>query len=261
MALAAWGLVATLAAAAGPGAQLAIVIDDLGYDPGAARRVAALAGPLTAGILPDTPASRTTATLARAAGHEVLVHLPMQSREPPELGRIALTLGQDELTVTRSLDDALTAVPGARGLSNHMGSALTADTGAMRTLMLSLHMRGALYFLDSRTDPGSVAERTACEYGVPFVRRDVFLDHDPDPAAIAAALAHAAGLARTRGHAVAIGHPYPATLAVLEARLPELTGAGVTLVPVSALVTDPAEVDPWPTCSSRSPPVAKKSRP
>jgi hypothetical protein len=35
---------------------------------------------------------------------------------------------------------------------------------------------------------------------------------------------------------VALGHPYPATLAVLERELPRLTERGVTLVPVGDLV-------------------------
>ena len=38
------------------------------------------------------------------------------------------------------------------------------------------------------------------------------------------------------GQAVAIGHPYPETMALLEQALPELMAEGFELVPVSELV-------------------------
>jgi polysaccharide deacetylase 2 family uncharacterized protein YibQ len=41
--------------------------------------------------------------------------------------------------------------------------------------------------------------------------------------------------ARAEGFAVALGHPYPATLAVLERELPKLAQRGVQLVNVSEL--------------------------
>jgi polysaccharide deacetylase 2 family uncharacterized protein YibQ len=43
-------------------------------------------------------------------------------------------------------------------------------------------------------------------------------------------------LARKYGSAVAIGHPHPQTLALLERRLPSLRGKGVRLLPVAELI-------------------------
>ena len=42
-----------------------------------------------------------------------------------------------------------------------------------------------LFFLDSKTSPESVAAEIASRLQVPFAERSVFLDHDPEPAAVA----------------------------------------------------------------------------
>jgi polysaccharide deacetylase 2 family uncharacterized protein YibQ len=76
----------------------------------------------------------------------------------------------------------------------------------------------------------------AREYGVPALRRDVFLDADPAPGAIEAQWQRLLARARTQGAAVGIGHPYAATLALLERELPALAASGVVLVPLSALL-------------------------
>jgi len=55
-------------------------------------------------------------------------------------------------------------------------------------------------------------------------------------AAVRGQLAELGRRAREEGAAVAIGHPYPATLAVLEAELPGLAAKGVRLVRVGELV-------------------------
>jgi polysaccharide deacetylase 2 family uncharacterized protein YibQ len=76
----------------------------------------------------------------------------------------------------------------------------------------------------------------ARDYGVPALRRDVFLDADPAPAAIEAQWRRLLARARAHGTAIGIGHPHAATLALLERELPELAASGVALVPLSALL-------------------------
>jgi len=91
-------------------------------------------------------------------------------------------------------------------------------------------------FLDSRTTPTSVGIRLAAGYRVPHAARDVFLDDDQAPAAIAKQLARVEQLARQHGSAIAIGHPHDATINALETWLPTLAAKGFALVPISAVV-------------------------
>ena len=82
----------------------------------------------------------------------------------------------------------------------------------------------------------SVALQIANEAGVDAVKRDVFLDPDPAPETVAREFERLKRLARQRGSALAIGHPYPATLDLLERELPKLADEGIELVNVSELV-------------------------
>jgi polysaccharide deacetylase 2 family uncharacterized protein YibQ len=121
------------------------------------------------------------------------------------------------------------------GINNHMGSKFTSDAHSMTPVMEELRARG-LVFLDSRTSPSSAGIRLAVAYGVPHAARDVFLDDDQAPTAIAKQLARLEQVARQQGSAIAIGHPHDATIAALRAWLPQVAGKGLALVPVSAVV-------------------------
>jgi polysaccharide deacetylase 2 family uncharacterized protein YibQ len=79
------------------------------------------------------------------------------------------------------------------------------------------------------------------ELGVPSAERQVFLDNDRSPKEIQAQIQRLLTLARQRGSAIAIGHPYPATLAVLAQEIPRVRAAGFELVPVSYLLDQPGE--------------------
>jgi polysaccharide deacetylase 2 family uncharacterized protein YibQ len=75
--------------------------------------------------------------------------------------------------------------------------------------------------------------------GVPALRRDVFLDGDPAPDAIAREWQRLLARARERGFAIGIGHPRAATLDFLEREVAALQHAGVELVPLGALLPEP----------------------
>lgn len=225
--------------------RIAIIIDDLGHHLATGRRAVALPGPVVCAVLPHTPAGAALAALARQSGKEVLLHLPLQAVDPgnaAEPGGITLDMGRRHLA--DALADGLASVPYAVGINSHRGSLLTRHPGHMGWLMEEIGRRG-LFFIDSYTTHRSVALMIAREAGVPSTRRDVFLDADPAPERIGAEFERLESIARQRGTAVAIGHPYPATLDFLEARLPDLAADGIELVALGELLrTPPAPAAP-----------------
>lgn len=216
--------------------RIAIIIDDLGYQLAAGRRAIALPGPVSFAILPHAPRAEILARAANAEGKEILVHLPMQAAADRSPGEPGLTLDMSREQFRTTIDKAIDAVPFAIGFNNHRGSLITRHPGHMRWLMEELGLRERLFFVDSFTTHHSVALQVAAESGVRAIRRDVFLDADPQPETIRAEFERLKSLARKRGTAVAIGHPYEVTLAFLESELPKLAAEGYELVPISALI-------------------------
>jgi len=209
--------------------RITIIIDDLGYALRAGQRAVNLPGPVVYAVLPQTPRAGTLAEYANARGKEVLLHLPLQSMDPTlaaEPGGITLDMSRKNFAAV--LAENLDTVPFAVGVNGHRGSLLTRHPGHMRWLMEELQPRG-LFFVDSYTTEHSVALTIAWENGIPATRRDVFLDTDPAPAAIAGQFERLKRLARAHGSALGIGHPYPGTLDYLERELPRLEAQGFVL--------------------------------
>jgi uncharacterized protein len=216
--------------------RIAIVIDDLGNDRNAVERIARWPYPVAGAVLPALPGSGDAARRLTDSGKEVLLHLPMEPDGYPEVRPgpgVVLRSDTDE-RITQIVSDDLASVPGAVGVNNHMGSAATADPRVMRAVVRVLGQRG-LFLLDSRTTESTVARRVADEAALPAVSRRVFLDAVTTDRAIERAYRELLAKARQDGSAVAIGHPHPATLALLERELPRLAQQGVALVPVSRL--------------------------
>jgi polysaccharide deacetylase 2 family uncharacterized protein YibQ len=218
--------------------RIALIIDDLGHVGQVGQRVVALTGPVACSILPHTPYGSSIARQAYVAGKEVLLHLPLQSiDEYVSTGFGTIKIDTTEPQLIRILEADIGSIPHIVGINNHMGSLLTQHPGHMNWLMSALKARGNLFFVDSYTSDASVALQIAIEHGVPATRRDVFLDNVPTRTAIDKEFKRLKRLARTRGSAVAIGHPYPETLSYLERVLPGLASEGIDLVTIKELLS------------------------
>ncbi len=219
------------------GGLVALVIDDLGMDRQHTAEAIALPSAVTLAFLPYAPAVAEQVAEARARGHEILVHLPMEPAGRAYPGPMALTAALDRHRFLTRLSWNLTRFDGYVGVNNHMGSRLTADRRAMRWLMRDLKARGLL-FLDSRTTPATVAAEVAAEEGVPYAVRRVFVDHERGPRALQAAYARIRRLAR-KEPVVAIGHPHRRTLAHIRRWLDRAARDGLVYVPISTVVRVP----------------------
>ncbi len=233
--LPAWRKYAAVAPAFDGRPLVAVVIDDLGIDRKRSARAVALPGPLTLSWLPYAVDVGRQAAAGRAAGHEILLHTPMQPQGHENPGPNALTVDLSSEEIRRRLSADLALLPEAVGINHHRGSRFTRDRRGMEAVIEELKGRGLL-FLDSRTIGGSVAADVAREDGVPFAVRDVFLDDTATVDYVRRQLAEVEAVARRRGVAVAIGHPHDGTLEALEPWLRGLAARGFVLAPISAVV-------------------------
>jgi len=215
---------------------VAIIIDDMGYDKKIAKKLSNLNAMLTFSILPGSPFQKSIARLARDKGFGIMLHLPMEPVEYPDVnpgpGTLLTSMTPDQLT--RQLEKDLDAVPFIKGVNNHMGSKMTAESSQMYQIFSILKKRG-LYFVDSRTTAETLCKPSARLFQIPFAQRDVFLDHLVKVEFIRKQLKELVQIAQRNGYAVGIGHPHSLTYQVLHEMLPDLQKK-IRLVPASEIV-------------------------
>ena len=214
---------------------IAIVIDDLGNDAQATRQAIALPRAVTLSFLPYPDSTPELAREAVRAGHQVLVHVPMEPEGSDDPGPMALRTDLTAPEIVRRLDWDFARVPGFAGINNHMGSKFTADAAALTPVIQELSRRH-VFFFDSRTTAQSQVVELARRFGVPSAARDVFLDDANSQTTVDGQLALLERRAYQEGSAIGIGHPHPETLAALKAWFEGAAVQGFALVPLGAAI-------------------------
>jgi len=216
--------------------KVAIIIDDIGYDPSPVAKILTLDAPVTLAILPHCPYSFESAMKAHNAGKEVMLHLPMEPCNYPEKnpGDGALLTDMSAADICRQLERNLTSVPYARGVNNHMGSKFMQDEEKLEVVFRKLQ-RNNLFFIDSYTTNGTKGKQIAGRLGLKFAGRDVFIDNNSnftDTLAIFQTMIDK----RNNWHTlIFIGHPYESTVRALTKAIPMLRTHNIDIVTVSEL--------------------------
>ncbi len=195
--------------------KIAIVIDDLGIDKKLTLEVINLEPPLTLSFLAYAKDIRIQAEKARKRGHEILLHVPMEPESniiDPGPNVLLSGLPEDELLTLLRWN--LEQLNNYIGINNHMGSRFTSNLESMRVVMKELKQRNLL-FLDSLTTNKSTGHIAASEFKVPFITRNIFLDHKDELKIIKQQLVNLKKIARLQGYAIAIGHPRKNTIQAL----------------------------------------------
>jgi polysaccharide deacetylase 2 family uncharacterized protein YibQ len=214
---------------------IAVVLDDVGVARSHAELAIDLPGVITLSFMTYADGVADMAARARAKGHELMLHVPMEPLgHEIDAGPHVLTVGASDSELLKRLAWGLGRFPGYIGINNHMGSRFTQDERGMQVVLAELKRRNLL-FLDSRTISNTVGDKLATRMGVPHVMRDVFLDNEMDEAAVIKQLMQAERVAASKGQAIAIGHPHPATIAAIRAWMPKAEARGFVIVPLSAV--------------------------
>ncbi len=216
---------------------IAIIIDDLGYQWKNGLRSIQLEGDYTLAILPFSPYARQMAQKAAQQGKEVMLHAPMEPISAHTWHEHqGLHNKMNQVEFEHMLSRMLEEVPDAKGINNHMGSALTQNKEIMGWLMEEVSARG-LYFVDSRTTPLTKAYSAAQDSQVPSLKRDIFIDNIRTPEAIERQFNKLLKVAHKQGSAIAICHPYPETIAFLERADLKIKQSNSRLVSISDLLS------------------------
>ncbi|MFZ3047690.1 MAG: divergent polysaccharide deacetylase family protein [Desulfatirhabdiaceae bacterium] len=216
--------------------RAAIIIDDMGYDIQIAKRLIQIDSAITWSVLPGSPFQKQIVQMASEANVELMLHLPMEPREFPQInpgpGALLSTMIPDQLIA--QLNSDLDAVDHIRGVNNHMGSRLAELSPQMDQVLSTIKLRN-LFFIDSLTTSGSMIRSSARLFRVPFAQRDVFLDHVSGREAVRKQIHLLIQTAVRRGHAIAIGHPHETTCRILSEEINNIRKS-IQIVPASQLV-------------------------
>jgi polysaccharide deacetylase 2 family uncharacterized protein YibQ len=191
-------------------------------------------------VLPRLPNSEESARRVLAAGKELILHQPMEAIGGQDPGPGAILHSTLPGDIAAIVEGNLATVPGAQGINNHMGSAVTTRPELLGPV-LELAKRRGIYYLDSLTIPGTATEEVARRENMSYWERSVFLDNSPDHASILRALDEGKKKAESGSPAVMIGHIWSTELAsTLQELYPLLVEEGFSLSTISRLMIEEA---------------------
>ncbi len=174
---------------------------------------------------------------ARAHGHEVLLHLPMESYGYPthDAGPGALLTRLSASELTARLTKLLSRTTGYAGTLTVDGGAFLASGPDLDLVLGTLAERG-VFFLEDGTSERSVARAHGAHHGLGYGKADRRLDTRPSRRNIDLALLELEAVARDQGQAIGIASALPVTVDRIVAWAPTLSAKGLVLAPVSAMM-------------------------
>ena len=190
-----------------PRKKVAVVIDDFGNGMKGTQAMIDMPIKLTVAIMPFLSTTKRDAELAHAAGHDVIVHMPMEPKRGKRswLGPGALMAHMTDEQVRDAVERAIGDVPHAIGMNNHMGSKVIEDERIMR-IVLEVCQERNLFFLDSNTSMHSVTLKVGEQIGLPVVRNRMFFDHIGSQRHISEQIRRLDSYMDKHDNCIAIGH-------------------------------------------------------
>jgi polysaccharide deacetylase 2 family uncharacterized protein YibQ len=221
---------------------IAIVVTGLGLnEAGTAAAIESLPDTVTLAFAPYGKSLARTAASARAAGHELLLEVPLEPFDYPQSdpGPDTLLTGQPPRDNLGKLYSVMGKFGGYVGLINHMGARFTASAADFAPVMEELGVRG-LGYLDDGSSNRSVAQQLATANAVEFGRADMALDVNAARGPILEQLGLLERQASDRGSAIGVISALPVSVATLGEWAKTAAERGYTIVPVSALMAKPS---------------------
>tara|TARA_R110000787_G_scaffold174186_3_gene286798 strand:+ start:6892 stop:8202 length:1311 start_codon:yes stop_codon:yes gene_type:complete len=231
---------------ANPGQQpvVALVVGGLGINATHTKSaIEELPPEVTLSFAPDAQRLQYWIDRARAAGHEVLIELPMENFDYGRMKMHPQTLlaGRDASVNVARLNILLGRASGYFGVINYQGAKFSGDATAVRPVLEALNERGVALVEDGSLEEASF-DTVADETRVRYVKATAPIDTKLTAADINLELLELETRAKETGAAMGAGYAFPITIEMAKIWTGELGQKGILLAPVSALVgTTPAD--------------------
>ena len=216
--------------------KIALVITGLGPNADILKGVLErLPKQITLSFASYTPHLTEWIKIARIKGHEVLMDLPLESAEYPQLnsGPYTLRVDANPSENINKLNKILGKGGGMIvGVCGVMGSRFLASFKDTLPFLEALKTEGYM-FLDTDLSSSSVVSRIGEQLSLPFVQNSQFLDNELSPSLIQKNLMNLERIAEENGFAVGVGHAYGPTVEFVMTWAEALGEKGFDLVPIT----------------------------
>jgi len=213
--------------------KIALVVGGLGLNARVSQRaIDELPPEVTLSFVPYAENLQRWIDKARAAGHEVLIELPMEPFDYPDNDPGPQTLlstasGDENI---RRLEYLLSRANGYFGVANYLGAKFASVDAASTPVLTALKSRGLVMV----SDGGGRFQGTAKKVGLGYVGADRIVDSRPSVEDISAQLGALEAAAQQKGSALGFGVAYPVTIEQIAQWARSLRSKGIVLAPASA---------------------------
>ena len=211
------------------------MIDDCGHQLEPVRVLAGLPLHMSFAVIPFKPNSSAALSIILNSGHTAMLHLPMEPISGGSSESRSVRVGMTKAQIQSFTQEAIDSLPGISGVNNHQGSNATAHGPTIRAALETMKAN-SLFFVDSRTNAGSVAEENARSMGIPTGHNTLFLDNSSDVEDIQERIVQAVKLADRYGSIIVICHARPNTAEAWRRSCQAVLDSGITMVPVTSLL-------------------------
>lgn len=222
-----------------PGPRIALIVSGLGIsDSATSHAIETLPPEVTLSFAPYGSGLQTWIGKARAAGHEVLLELPMEPFGYPQNDPgpyTLLTSLQPSENISR-LEWLLSRFSGYVGVMNYQGARFTSSTASLTPILDALKARGLIY-VDNGASQRSLAPGIAADIGLPAATGARTIDPVQNPEIIDQSLTALESAAKKSGVALGVASGLPVTVDEVTRWAKTLKSKGIVLVPASATVT------------------------
>jgi uncharacterized protein len=222
------------------GAKVAVIIGGLGISQTSTQKaIRALPSEITLAFAPQGNSLSRWAQTARREGHEILLQVPMEPFDYPNVnpGRGTLLADADPQQNLEELRRSMGRLTNYSGVVNYMGARFTSESAAFQPIMREIAARGLLFVDDGTSARSQTVALSQAAKGA-YAMGDLVIDDVQDKEAIIKKLEQLEASARASGSAIATGAAFDTTVEAVAAWAEEAKKRGIEIVGVSALAHD-----------------------